>query len=73
MPIIIIILGFFMMGLSLLFYKKGKIYWGFLVPPHMKKAEKIKDPTMFWLWITTLLAISLILIAMGFYTLLITR
>ena len=39
----------------------------------MKKAEKIKDPTMFWLWITTLLAISLILIAMGFYTLLITR
>ena len=27
----------------------------------MKKAEKIKDPRMFWLWITTLFTISLIL------------
>jgi len=62
MPIIIIILGFFMMGLSLFFYKNEKIYWGFLVPPHMKKLKKIKDPTMFWLWITTLLATSLILL-----------
>ena len=66
MSIIILILGFFVMCLSLFFYKKGMIYWGFLVPPYMRKADKIKDPMMFWLWITILFTISLILIAIGF-------
>ena len=42
-----------------------RMFGGFLVLPHMKKAEKIKDPTMFWLWITTLFAISLILSGKG--------
>jgi len=73
MSIIILITGFFMMGLSLFFYKKGMVYWGFLVPPYMKKSDKVRDPTMFWLWITILFTISLILIAIGFYTLLIPK
>ena len=67
-PIIIFAVGFAFMGISLFFYKKGIVYWGLTFIPHIK-ADRIKNPRMFRLWLTVYFALSLITIAMGFYAL----
>ena len=67
-PVIIFVAGFSLMGISLFFYKKGTVYWGLIFIPHIK-ADRIKNPRMFWFWLTIYFAISLIIIVMGFYAL----
>ena len=69
MSIIALAVGLLGMGISLFFYKKGMVYYGFLVPPYMKKVEREKDPTLFWSFIITLLIIFVAIIMIGlFYT-----
>ena len=67
-PIILFVVGFSLMVTSLFFYKKGIVYWGLIFVPHIK-ADRTKNPKMFWFWLIVYFVISLIIIAMGFYAL----
>ena len=69
MAIVFLIVGLLTMGISLIFYRRGVVYWGFLVPPYLRKADRVGDPEIFWFWIVTIFTISLALLLMGFYML----
>jgi len=66
-PIIFLVAGFALMAVSLFFYKRGIIYWGYLSPFIAHKAEREKNPNVFWFLLTTHFIGSIDAIILGFY------
>jgi len=66
-PIIFLAAGFSLMCMSLFFYKKGIVYWGYFSPFIAHKAEKTSNPSVFWFLLTTHFVSSVDAIIIGFY------
>ena len=64
LPIMIIVFGFAILGITLFFYKKGEIFFGTVLPIPVK-IKKNKNSTEFWILLVSCIIFSLIVMLTG--------